>query len=138
MKFADPDIAADAFERKALNRLDQRFACSTVGAGFLGRMQFADACASLWLGGELVHLEDLVLHDVGQDLRAPTHELTIARDVLRSRRCIVTQPPAWALTPGGSADPAAGGTVGRRRRCDRERRGGSGPIRGRGGGVRRS
>ncbi|MBB2821674.1 UNVERIFIED_ORG: hypothetical protein GGD59_004952 [Rhizobium esperanzae] len=49
-------------------------------------MHFGDACASLWVDGELVHLEDLVLHDAGADIRAPTHELTIARDVLRSRR----------------------------------------------------
>ena len=42
-----------------------------------------DACSSLWLDGELV---DLVLHDAGADVRAPTHELTIAHDVLRNRR----------------------------------------------------
>jgi hypothetical protein len=47
----------------------------------------------------LVHLEDLVLHDAGAgaDVRAPTHELTIARDVLRTRRRIASQPPGWAL-----------------------------------------
>jgi len=98
----------------ALCRLDERIARSTVGAGFLERQNFADACASLWLDGELVHLEDLVLHDAGADVRAPTHELTIARDVLRSRRRIATQPPAWALSPDGlrvlrraQAEPAA-------------------------------
>lgn len=35
----------------------------------------ADACASLWIDGELVHLEDVVLHDATKDIRAPTHEL---------------------------------------------------------------
>jgi hypothetical protein len=85
----------------ALSRLDERIAGSSVGAGLLERQNFADACASLWLDGELVHLEDLVLHDAGQDVRAPTHELTIARDVLRSRRRIASQPPAWALSPEG-------------------------------------
>ncbi len=85
----------------ALCRLDERIARSAVGAGFLERQNFADACASLWLDGELVHLEDLVLHDAGADVRAPTHELTIARDVLRSRRRIASQPPAWALGPDG-------------------------------------
>lgn len=84
----------------------------TVGAGLLERQHFADACASLWLDGELVHLEDLVLHDAGADVRTPTHELTIARDVLRSRRRIASQPPAWALSPDGlrtlrHAGPAA-------------------------------
>ncbi len=85
----------------ALCRLDERITRSAVGAGVLERQDFADTCASLWLDGELVHLEDLVLHDAGADIRAPTHELTIARDVLRSRRRIANQPPAWALSPDG-------------------------------------
>ncbi|KAF1042564.1 RHE_PE00001 family protein [Xylophilus sp.] len=99
----------------ALCRLDERIARSAVGPGLLERQNFADACASLWLDGELVHLEDLVLHDAGADVRAPTHELTIARDVLRNRRRITTQPPAWALSPDGlrtlrraQAEPALG------------------------------
>ena len=85
----------------ALCRLDERIASSAVGRGFLERSHFADACASLWIDGELVHLEDLVLYDVSHDIRTPTHELTIARDVLRTRRRIATQPPGWALTPDG-------------------------------------
>ena len=48
-----------------------------------------------------MHLEDLVLHDAGADIRAPTHELTIARDVLKTRRRIAAQAPGWALTPDG-------------------------------------
>lgn len=56
-------------------------------------MHFADAGASLWIDGGLVHLEDLVLHDASLDFRAPTHELTIAREVLRSRRRIAAQAP---------------------------------------------
>ncbi len=85
----------------ALTRLDERIARSSVGAGFLERMHFADACASLWIDGELVHLEDLVLHDATRDIRTPTHELTIARDVLRTRRRISGQSPDWALSPEG-------------------------------------
>ncbi|WP_313606796.1 RHE_PE00001 family protein [Rhizobium sp.] len=85
----------------ALTRLDERIARSPVGAGFLARQNFADACASLWIDGELVHLEDLVLHDALRDTRTPTHELTIARDVLRTRRRIVGQPPEWALSADG-------------------------------------
>lgn len=69
-------------------RLDERIARSPVGRGWIERMRFADACASLWIDGELVHLEDLVLHDATKDIRTPTHELTIARDVLLSRRRI--------------------------------------------------
>lgn len=85
----------------ALTRLDERIARSLVGVGWIERMHFTDACASLWIDGELVHLEDLVLHDASLDVRAPTHELTIARDVLRSRRRIAAQPAGWALSPDG-------------------------------------
>ncbi|WP_144579267.1 RHE_PE00001 family protein [Agrobacterium sp. DE0009] len=84
-----------------LARLDERIARSPVGAGFLERTHFADACASLWIDGELVHLEDLVLHDATRDIRTPTHELTIARDVLRTRRRIAAQLPGWALSADG-------------------------------------
>ncbi len=84
-----------------LTRLDERIARLPVGAGFIERMQYTDACASLWIDGELVHLEDLVLHDATRDIRAPTYELTIARDVLRTRRRISGQLPEWALSPEG-------------------------------------
>lgn len=85
----------------ALTRLDERIARSPVGSGWIERMHFADACASLWIDGELVHLEDLVLHDAFRDTRTPTHEITIARDVLRTRRRISGQPPDWALSADG-------------------------------------
>ncbi|MDO3445697.1 RHE_PE00001 family protein [Agrobacterium sp. V1] len=85
----------------ALARLDERIARSPVGQGWIERSHFADACASLWIDGELVHLEDLVLHDAMKDIRTPTHELTIARDVLKARRRIAAQPPDWALSAGG-------------------------------------
>ncbi|MCV3769016.1 RHE_PE00001 family protein [Rhizobium sp. TRM95796] len=85
----------------ALTRLDERIARSPVGAGWIERTQFTDACASLWIDGELVHLEDLVLHDATRDIRTPTHELTIARDVLRTRRRIAAQSPDWALSAEG-------------------------------------
>ncbi|NEI74300.1 DUF1612 domain-containing protein [Rhizobium lusitanum] len=85
----------------ALTRLDERIARSPVGQGFLERTHFTDACASLWIDGELVHLEDLVLHDATKDIRTPTHELTIARDVLRTRRRISDQSADWALSAEG-------------------------------------
>ncbi len=80
-----------------LMRLNERI----VGAGWIERSQFTDACASLWIDGELVHLDDLVLHDDTRDIRTPTHELTIARDVLRTRRRIAAQLPGWALSADG-------------------------------------
>ncbi|MFS8146434.1 RHE_PE00001 family protein [Rhizobium sp. BR 249] len=85
----------------ALTRLDERIARSPVASGWIERQNFADACASLWIDGELVHLEDLVLHDATKDIRTPTHELTIARDVLRTRRRIATQSSDWALSTEG-------------------------------------
>ncbi len=85
----------------ALARLDERVARSPVGEGFLERSHFFDAHASLWVDGELVHLEELVLHDALRDIRAPTHELTIARDILKTRRRIAAHPPAWALSAQG-------------------------------------
>nr|WP_280636373.1 MULTISPECIES: RHE_PE00001 family protein [unclassified Rhizobium] len=84
-----------------LARLDERVARSPVGQGWIERSQFTDACASLWIDGELVHLEDLVLHDDTRDIRTPTHELTIARDVLRTRRRIAGQSSDWALSADG-------------------------------------
>ena len=84
-----------------LARLDERVARSSVGRGWIERAHFTDACASLWVDGELVNLRDLVLHDAGHDARTPTHELTMARDVLRMRRRIASNPPAWALSDEG-------------------------------------
>jgi len=85
----------------AFTRLDERIDRSPVGTGFLERTQFTDASASLWIDGGLVHLEDLVLHDATRDIRTPTHELTISRDVLRTRRRIAAQLPGWALSADG-------------------------------------
>lgn len=56
---------------EALARLDERIGSSPIRDGFLERQNFADAIASLWVDGELVHLEDLVLHDAHLDIRTP-------------------------------------------------------------------
>lgn len=42
-----------------------------------------------------------MLHDATRDIRTPTHELTIACDVLRTRRRISGQQPNWALSVDG-------------------------------------
>ncbi|RWX74904.1 DUF1612 domain-containing protein [Neorhizobium lilium] len=88
---------------EALARLDERIARSPIRDGFLERQNFADAIASLWVDGELVHLEDIVLHDARLDIRTPTHELTIAHSILRARRQIFAHPPDWALSAAGIA-----------------------------------
>ena len=85
----------------ALARLDERAARHPVAEGFRERGQFFDAAAALWVAGELVHVEDLVLHDSHMDARAPSHELTIAHAVLRTRRRLELAEPGWALTAAG-------------------------------------
>lgn len=87
----------------ALARLDERLATSPIRQGWGARTAFADACASLALQGDLVLLEDLVLHDAGRDRHAPTQELTRAHAVLRTRRRIAAADPGWATSPAGLA-----------------------------------
>lgn len=86
---------------EALARLDECIARSPIRDGFLERQDFADAVASMWVDGELVHVEDLVLHDARRDARTPTHELTIAHSVLRVRRQIASHPADWPLSSTG-------------------------------------
>jgi hypothetical protein len=120
-------IGPAARATEALARLDERLARSPVRDGWIERQHFADAAAALWLEGELVHLEDLVLHDAHMDIRMPTHELTRAHAVLRTRRQIFGNKPDWALGAGGlrqltrrnsvaspaAPDGAGGGEAGR-------------------------
>jgi Protein of unknown function (DUF1612)/HTH DNA binding domain len=94
-------IGPAARATEALARLDERLVRSPVRDGWLERQHFADAAAALWLEGELVHLEDLVLHDAHMDIRLPTHDLTRAHAVLRARRQIFGNKPDWALRAGG-------------------------------------
>lgn len=85
----------------SLARLDERAARHPVAEGFRERGQFFDAVAALWVAGELVHVEDLVLHDSHMDARAPSHELTIAHAVLRARRRLELAEPGWVLSSAG-------------------------------------
>ncbi|WP_439710814.1 RHE_PE00001 family protein [Brucella anthropi] len=85
----------------ALVRLDERLLRSPIREGMLERIHMHDAVASMWLEGELVHMEDLVLHDALMDSRMPSHALTIAHAVLRMRRQIAGRPADWALDPAG-------------------------------------
>jgi hypothetical protein len=87
----------------ALARLDERLRTSLVAEAFVLRAHFHDACAAMWRAGELVSLEDLVLHDSGMDVRAPSHELVRAYDVLLTRRRIAGHEPEWALSNRGLA-----------------------------------
>ena len=60
-------------------RLNNLIARSAVGQGWIERMQYADARASLWIDGELVHLDVLLLHDDTRDIRTPpAHRCRVA------------------------------------------------------------
>ena len=97
-----PQLAAAlAAAEDALARLDERLATSPIRDGWTARTHYTDACACLYLAGELVHLEDLVLHDAHMDVRTPTHALTRAYAVLRARRRIAEAKPEWAMSAAG-------------------------------------
>ena len=91
-KFPSPAMAYNrgsvGAAEDGLSRLDERLRVSPIREGWIARTHFLDACASAWVDGELVHVEDLVLHDANMDIRSPTHELTRAHSVLRARRRI--------------------------------------------------
>ncbi|WP_417711703.1 hypothetical protein [Roseibium aggregatum] len=64
---------------RALTRSDERLRRTpNLEDAVRRRSHLFDTCASIALNGDLVHLEDLVLHDAGTDRRAHTHELTRA------------------------------------------------------------
>lgn len=106
-RLVGPIAAAEA----ALARLDERLATSPVAAGWRERSHFAAVCAEAALAGDLVHLEDLVLHDAGMDVRTPTAELVRAHAALRRRRRLAECLPssAWNLVEreafGSDQDP---------------------------------
>ncbi|WP_404406931.1 RHE_PE00001 family protein [Pelagibacterium halotolerans] len=92
-----PVVAAE----DALARLDERVTRSEVGEGFAERADFFDSISSMWVAGELVHIEDLVLHDAQMDIRAPSHELVIAHRIVRARRRVSRNDPGWAVSRSG-------------------------------------
>jgi hypothetical protein len=78
-------LAALSAAEDTVSRLDE-LTRSPLGAGLIARMEFHEACAWSWNRGELVHLEDLVLHDSDLDVRMPDQELTKTQSVLRRWR----------------------------------------------------
>src|SRR3954464_13754677 len=96
---ASPLAAAE----DSVARRDERLGSRLIREGWISRTHVMDARASLGLQGALAHLEDLVLHDTAMDLRAPTHDLTRAHTVLRTRRRIARAEPGGAPSPAGLA-----------------------------------
>ncbi|ARM14760.1 MULTISPECIES: RHE_PE00001 family protein [Rhizobium] len=96
-------LAAIGKAEDRVARLDEVVRRSPVREGFIERSHFFEAVASMWVAGELVHVEDLVLRDANRDVRTPTHELTVAHSILRARRRIAAAEPGWATTRLGMA-----------------------------------
>ena len=88
---------------ESLARLDERLKTHPLAEGFGERAHFTDACAALWLEGELVSLEDLVLRDAHMDVRTATHATTRALSVLRARRLAARRDGAWMGSDVGIA-----------------------------------
>ena len=79
---AGPLVAAE----DGLARLDERLRSSPLRQGWIARSHFRDAVACMWVSGQLVTVEDLVLRDAGMDVRAPAAVLAKAQEALRIRR----------------------------------------------------
>jgi hypothetical protein len=85
----------------ALVRLDERLARSepVLADGVHARGHLFEAQALAHLSGELVSLEDLVLHDVGMDVRAPSTGVVRAARILNQRRSLARRTPDTVLAP---------------------------------------
>src|SRR3954447_23772383 len=94
---------ANSLERAkdALARLDERVRHHPLAEGWAERAHFADACAALWLQGDLRPLGHLVLRDAGMDVRVAADGTNRAMTVLRARRLVARRGGAWALSAGG-------------------------------------
>ncbi|MGA0608440.1 DUF1612 domain-containing protein [Phenylobacterium sp. VNQ135] len=93
-----PDyVIALAKAEDAVSRLDE-LAATPLGRGALERLAFQEAAAWSWNAGALVHLEDLVLHEHGLDVRTPDTALTRAHGVLRFWREAQGRPHRDVLT----------------------------------------
>jgi hypothetical protein len=90
----------------ALARLDERLALrgrdpaqAALADGVRARAHLMEAQALSQLAGELVSLEDLVLHDAGMDVRAPSTGVARAARVLAERRQLAGRAPEAVLAP---------------------------------------
>ncbi|MBK3398786.1 MULTISPECIES: RHE_PE00001 family protein [Methylobacterium] len=88
-----------------LVRLDERLVRTepVLADGARARAHLFDAQAALHLDGELVALEDLVLHEAAMDVRRPNLALGRAVAVLAERRRLAAAPPGWAFSAEGWA-----------------------------------
>jgi hypothetical protein len=85
----------------ALVRLDERMARGepVLADAVRARGDLFEAQALTHLSGELVSLEDLVLHDAGMNIRAPSTGVVRAARVLTERRSLAQRKPETVLAP---------------------------------------
>jgi hypothetical protein len=85
----------------ALVRLDERLARAELmlADGVRARADLFEAQALVHLSGELVSLEDLVLHDARMDIRAPSTGVVRAARVVTERRSLARRVPEAVLAP---------------------------------------
>ena len=86
----------------ALSRLDERVRACSFRQGWSTRLDFLEAAAWGWNAGQVVSVEDLLLHDEAMDVRMPDQALQAAHGVIRSRRKASAAGPEL-LTPAGVA-----------------------------------
>jgi hypothetical protein len=86
---ASPDVqvfSALARAEDTVSRLDERARSSGFVAGWRARADVRAVTAAMAGAGQLVHPEDLILHDLGADARLPDASVTQARGLLRARQ----------------------------------------------------
>jgi hypothetical protein len=79
-------VAALARAEDRLSRLDERAGYSGLSEAWRGRADLRATLGALWLEGEVVHPEALILHDLGMDTETPERTVVRAAAILRARR----------------------------------------------------
>jgi len=83
---AETVFAALASAEDRISRLDERARACGFTEGWRGRADMRAAIAAMSAEGEVVHPEDLILHDLGSDSRIPDPAVIRARGLLQARR----------------------------------------------------
>lgn len=86
----------------SVSRLDARAQTCVFAQGWAARVDFIEANAWGWVSGEIVDMEDLVLHDAEMDARLPDQALRAAYGLVRARRKARALGPELQ-TPQGAA-----------------------------------
>jgi len=99
---AERVFAALASAEDRISRLDERARGCGFAEGWRRRSDVRAAIAAMAAEGDVVHPEDLLLHDLGSDIRIPDPAVIRARGILQARRK-AQQGGAELLSWGGVA-----------------------------------